>query len=134
MSPEADIDENIRERVPVDFIYNDGSAAHRGVWHVTDNLVVTQHPAEQRPFFGGAAGYFDNPAYETATGDAICGQRDRIKTGRMGYFYSDWKKPVVDGKRVVRGRPERAMYLRDSADRPPMPLCSRCAKKAGVDY
>lgn len=135
LNGEPDSECDIRAEKQVDYIYNDGSYAHRGVWHVTDNLEVTVHPARVREDkYPHASVTYRNedPEYETATGRAICGQKDRISTGGRDAYYSDYKKPAVDGVKTIRGRAVRALYQRGG--NPPMPLCSRCARKAGVDY
>jgi hypothetical protein len=118
-----------------DFIANDGSYAHRGVWHVTDNLEVKHYEAsiEDRKWGDNHTTRYIKPAHDVYTGDAICGQKDKMREGGLDWGrYSDGE----DGVRVLTYRARRANVVRDALTVPdqfiPGPLCSRCAKKAGI--
>lgn len=118
-----------------DFIANDGSYAHRGVWHITDNLKVETFPAEttERSWKAGHTVQYVKPEYTMYTGDAICGQKDKMREGGL-----DWgrHREVSDTLTVITYRVKRANVIRDITTVPeqfiPGPLCSRCARKAGL--
>lgn len=126
----------------LDFIYNEGSYAHRGVWHVTDNLEVKHFEASDitEHGYGSRLERTITPAYEVAKGDAICGQVDGMQTGSAVYSNLMYQSPDGSTHRapsgpddilLIRRRAHRANYQR-GLDNPPGPLCSRCEKKAGL--
>jgi hypothetical protein len=116
-----------------DFIANDGSYAHRGVWHITENLKVEDKPAETstREWKPGHTVTYIRPAHTIYTGDAICGQVKGLREGGL-----DWGRHSKDNTTITY-RAKRANVLRDALNVPdqfiPGPLCSRCAKKAGIE-
>lgn len=135
MSPEFDIDEDIREPRLIDFIYNEGSSAHRGVWHVTDNADIKVTPAQDKtePGYSGRPVRRIHPEYRTIRGDAICGQV-RCSTGGLDYGrYTYESKGTPDEVFVIKRRARRPNFVRTTCDKAPGPLCSRCARKAKVD-
>ncbi len=115
----------------LDFIYNEGSAAHRGVWHVTDNLDVKVHEAhEESQTYRNVTFKHEYPKYEVATGQFICGQ-GTARTGRALGSYRAYTKEPVEGVVTIPHTVHRALYQR-GLDNVPEPLCSRCRKKAGL--
>lgn len=117
----------------MDFIANDGSYAHRGVWHVTDNLTKKEIPAKsERKFYAPDQTYlFESEATVEYTGDAICGQKDKMKVG--GLHWGIWTK-LPDGTHRSYSRAKRAEVVIGLDGYIPGPLCSRCAKKAGIKF
>jgi hypothetical protein len=118
----------------VDFIANDGSYAHRGVWHITDNLTVKEIPAfaERRPSYNPDSTFlYEREASIEYTGDAICGQKDGMIVG--GNFWVHWTK-LKDGTRHCLVRAKRPDVVFGLDGYIPGPLCSRCAKKAGIEF
>ena len=118
----------------MDFIANDGSYAHRGVWHITDNLQETFVPAstetrESRWSETGTLTYI-KPEHTVYTGDAICGQKRKMREGGL-----DWGRYSKDHSTLTY-RVKRANVIKDITTVPdqfiPGPLCSRCARKAGL--
>lgn len=120
----------------LDFIYNEGSSGHRGVWHVTDNLSVQTYKALDETEASTAGGRLIrrvHPEYAIATGDAICGQVN-CRTGGLDYGkYHYENKDTPEEVLVVASRSARSNYQR-GLDNPPGPLCSRCEKKANIPY
>lgn len=117
----------------MDFIANDGSYAHRGVWHVTDNLTKTEIPAKtENKVYGPDTHYlFVSEATVEYTGDAICGQKNRMKVG--GHHWPIWTK-LPDGTRKAYSRAKRPEVVLGLDGYIPGPLCSRCQKKAGITF
>jgi hypothetical protein len=114
----------------MDFIYNNGWN-HRGVWHITNNLEKTETPASTEDKCWNALKItYIKPAFVTYRGDSICGQTDKLKTGGL-----DWGKDRVTPNGQVRQykavRPEVVIGLDGYI---PGPLCSRCAKQAGIKF
>lgn len=131
---ESDTDEDIREPRLIDFIHNDGSYAHRGVWHVTENLTVEHHPArettrELRPGRKVTHRFEETTTYR---GDAICGQASRLQQGGHDWARLVKEESTEDHPVYLSRRVRHPSYIRTTADNAPGPLCSRCARKAGV--
>jgi hypothetical protein len=128
------------------FILNEGSTAHRGVWHVTDDLEVNSYPAvtDVRTFerYGGAIPSFypvgtqkvmdAKCAYVEARGLPICHQAGLLRSGRRETSYGH-NRLNEHGEYIVKTRALPAYYA-ISPEHAPMPLCTRCAKKAGIDW
>jgi hypothetical protein len=117
----------------MDFIANDGSYAHRGVWHVTDNLTAKEIPAlTERKTYGPDSTYlYEREASVEYTGDAICGQKDGMRVG--GHHWGYWKT-LKDGTKRCLYRAKRPEVVFGLNGYIPGPLCSRCAKKAGIEF
>ena len=119
----------------MDFIANDGSYAHRGVWHITDNLKVEVIPASttEREWKPGHHIQYIRPEHTVYKGDAICGQKDGMREGGL-----DWgrSRDIDDTHSVMSYRVRKANVILDIHSVPevyrPGPLCSRCEKKAGL--
>ena len=118
----------------MDFIANEGTGAHRGVWHITDNLTSKEIPAytEDRDFGYGIYHYIHEFTIEYH-GDAICGQIDNMEQG--GYHGAIYKRnSPVEGETKSIYRAKRADIVIGLDGYIPGPLCSRCAKKAGIEF
>lgn len=117
----------------MDFIANDGSYAHRGVWHVTDNLTKTEIPAKsERKFYSHGTDYlFESEATVEYRGDAICGQKNGMVVG--GHHWGLWST-LPDGTRRCFNRAKRPEVVIGLDGYIPGPLCSRCAKKANIQF
>jgi hypothetical protein len=119
----------------MDFIANDGSYAHRGVWHITDNLKRVDIPAktEDKQYGPGGVIYRHiDDAYSVYTGDAICGQKNQMREGGLSWVSSYRIKPV-DGVKNIHRRALRPNVVIGIDGYIPGPLCSRCAKKADIE-
>src|SRR6266576_1371526 len=118
----------------MDFIANDGSYAHRGVWHITDNLTVKHFEAEikriESSWRRGHWFIYDKPEHDIYRGDAICGQKDGMREGGL-----DWghQKKLSETETLTTYRVKKANVIPDITSVPeryfPGPLCSRCARK-----
>ena len=124
----------------MDFINNDGSYAHRGVWHITDNLTQEVVPGRETSYVSTwrepNVTFVDiYPEYIKYKGDAICGQRDGITQGKTDWGSGKYsRKPDAGGRVVTRHRVIRPDVVFGLDGYIPGPLCSRCAKKAGLEF
>lgn len=123
----------------VKFVYNDGSSAHRGVWHMVKDAkvqVVEKKVTEYDSSYYNEKYINVHPEHEVHTVTTMCGQPRAIVTGnRSKWPRNNWsRKPSAehrDVERVVKYLPPQ--YWPAGPEFPPQPLCSRCAKKAGVE-
>ncbi len=116
----------------MDFINNDGSYAHRGVWHITDNLTSEHHAASttEREWRTAEFIQYVKPEYIDYRGDAICGQVKGMRQGGLNWG----KAREIDGQHsVITYRAKRPDIVIGLDGYIPGPLCSRCAKKAGIE-
>lgn len=117
-----------------DYIYNEGTSGHRGVWHATEDLEERVHPAKVREMAYSDRTYrIETPEWSEFLGSPMCRQSwggSRFRTG--GTTGGNWSnKPNADGVVVVRKRAERPNVVVSGP--PPAPLCSRCARKVGLE-
>lgn len=164
------------------FVYNNGSTAHRGVWHIAEEVTITDVPAKSydnsythrgtkeipvadfiegkeyyRPSravysqgWHGDLTYVDEPfgymllgvttytvttpAHQKYEGEAICGQVNC----RSDNLFQIWSHPAVYSRKNIGKHLELAggrvgpLLVKDIDGETPLPICSRCEKKAGL--
>jgi hypothetical protein len=131
-----------------DYIYNEGTSAHRGVWHVVEGEIIYSDWAERSHKY--KSDYFNEttitkfPAVEKAEAKAkvMCASFNTY-SGEKGYVrvrLAEWegrggpskpkKEHTIITKVATLNRKDTLVF----EDPPfvPAPLCTRCKKKAGV--
>lgn len=117
----------------VKFVHNDGSYAHRGVWHMVKSAKVETVPARTTEY---TSDYFNthtvthHPEHEVHTVKTMCGQPPSIRTGGLAWGRGGRYKKYDTMTEKEETRKVNPPQYWPSDEIRPQPLCSRCAKKA----
>jgi hypothetical protein len=131
-----------------DFIYNNGSYAHRGVWHVVEGEIEWEDVEERTATY--KSDYFNEtsithyPKVERAIAKAkvMCPAFNSYENNKQPlrvvlYDYDHGggsRKPLAEHRTIERTAKIRynPSLVFENPEWVPAPLCSRCAKKAGL--
>jgi len=114
----------------LDFIFN--KSKYGGVWHVVENLVATTFGLEKTTRIGGDGRpyWVVREAAIQFEGDPICHQGGKLIAG--GRDWGHWENYGKPDETLIFKAVKQRLYAH-GIENMPMPLCTRCARKAGIN-
>lgn len=129
----------------IEYIYNDGTSAHRGVWHIAEGPVEIEEVPERVSEHEGknCKSITVYPAHKKyKVREVLCHQMPRygwgtknpyvIQAGGTTYSYAFCYREKPHKEPTEHKKVTQTLDWQYKQDDMPSPLCSRCGRKAGV--